>query len=75
MDLAKTSAHLHFVGFRDDREYWSAVGIWGKPDFIHLHHDYRMYGDVDKTKDTIVFGSKASPSYICAYSWQDCEQW
>lgn len=65
--------HVHFIGFREDSEYWSAVGIYGRPDFIHQHHDQRMYGDVDESKDTLIFGSKASPFYIVPYSWQDCE--
>ena len=70
----KTSC-VHFVGFRTGQEYWSAVRVWGKPDFIHMTHDHRMYGDVDMQQDTIIFGSKASPDKIDKYSWQDHQNW
>lgn len=67
--------HVHFVGFRADSEYWNAVAIWGKPDFIHLTHDHRMYGDIDTERDTVVFGSKAREDKISPFSWQDHELW
>jgi hypothetical protein len=46
---------IHFVGFRDDR-YWSAVKIWGKPDFIHRRWDKRAQREI-LSVDTIVFAS------------------
>lgn len=66
---------IHFVGFRTDSEYHSAVRVWGEPDFIHMTHDHRMYGDVDPENDLLVFGSKASPNHISKFSWQDHEVW
>lgn len=66
--------HVHFVGFRTDHEFFAAVRVWGRPDFIHMIHDNRMYGDVAPT-DTIIFGSKADPAIISVYSWQDHEIW
>lgn len=63
---------VHFVGFRGD-EFHRAVKVWGHPDFIHRGHDHRMYGDVDDG-DTIVFGPKADPDYICPFSDQDHER-
>lgn len=36
--------HVHFVGFRTDAQYSAAVKVWGKPDFIHMFHDTRMWG-------------------------------
>ena len=63
---------IHFIGFRKNEEYWSAVKVWGKPDFVHMIHDKRLYGDVCET-DTLVLGSKASPKPHPKYSWQDHE--
>jgi hypothetical protein len=65
--------HVHFIGFRGE-EFWSAVKVFGYPDFVHLIHDNRMYGDVGD-EDTLVFGPKASPDKISEYSWQDHELW
>ncbi len=64
---------IHFVGFRGD-EYISAIRVFGKPDFIHMTHDHRMYGDIDTDSDTIVFGPKADPDFISPYSDQDHER-
>ena len=63
--------HVHFVGFRGD-EYNTAARVWGKPDFIHLIHDNRMYGDVGDG-DTVVFGPKADET-ISDYNDQDHER-
>jgi len=68
-----TGPHVHFIGFRGE-EYWSAVKVFGPPDFIHLIHDHRLYGDVGPD-DTLVFGPKADPDHISEYSWQDHEIW
>ena len=65
--------HVHFIGFRGE-EYWSAVRVFGSPDFIHLTHDPRMYGDVGED-DVLVFGSRADPDVVSVYSWQDHELW
>jgi hypothetical protein len=62
---------LHFVGFRTNEEYLSAVKVFGKPDFIHLFHDRRMYGDtgfpIDPNTELVLFGSKGrnNPSEYC----------
>ena len=64
---------VHFIGFRGE-EYWSAVRVWGRPDFVHLIHDHRLYGDVGQ-EDILIFGPKADPKIISAYSWQDHELW
>lgn len=62
---------IHFIGFRGE-EYWSAVKVFGPPDFIHLIHDHRLYGDVGDG-DILVFAAKADPDQISKYSWQDHE--
>jgi hypothetical protein len=64
---------VHFIGFRGD-EYNSAVQAFGKPDFIHVIHDRRMYGDIDQDNDILVFGPKANPNFICPYTDQDHER-
>jgi len=70
----KKIMHIHFVGFRTDQEYWSAVAVFGYPDFIHMIHDNRMYGDIDIC-DKVIFGSKAAQEKVSQYNWQDHELW
>ena len=70
--MGKWKNCIHFVGFRTDHEYWQAVLVWGKPDSIHMIHDYRMYGDVGDG-DTIIFGSKGSLG-MSEYNDQDHER-
>lgn len=36
---------IHFIGFRGE-EYWSAVKVWGKPDFYHIGWDMRAKRDI-----------------------------
>jgi hypothetical protein len=49
---------VHFVGFRGE-EYWSAVRIWGKPDFFHLWWDKRAAREIIEG-DTVIFPKHAS---------------
>ncbi len=63
---------IHFIGFRGD-EFSRACRVWGKPDFVHMVHDRRMYGDVDEG-DTLVFGPKADPDVVSPFSDQDHER-
>jgi len=51
--------HVHFVGFRTDREFLSATLAFGKADFIHLINDHRSEGDI-ADGDLVIFGSKAT---------------
>lgn len=44
---------LHFVWFRGN-EYWSAVKVWGEPDFIHIGWDRRARREI-MAGDTVVF--------------------
>jgi len=43
----------HCVGFRDDR-YWSAVKVFGLPDFVHRGWDMRARREI-ADGDLIVF--------------------
>lgn len=45
---------VHFVWFRGE-EYWSAVRVWGRPDFIHRGWDRRARREIAPDIDTIVF--------------------
>lgn len=64
---------VHFIGFHTDLQYWAAVAVWGKPDFIHRVHDRRVYGDVDPDVDVLVFAGNQSPGKIIDYSYNDSE--
>jgi hypothetical protein len=44
---------VHFVVFRGE-EYWSAVGVWGRPDFIHRKWDLRAQREIGPD-DIVVF--------------------
>ncbi len=72
--LTPIQTHVHFVGFRTDAEYSAAVRVWGKPDFVHMFHDQRMYGDIGDN-DIVVLGSKGTDKPHPQYSWQDHELW
>lgn len=54
---------VHFVGVKGD-SFRHAVRIWGQPDFIHPHHDVRMWGEVDPSVDVIIFGQSQDPDRI-----------
>ena len=49
----------HFIGFRDDR-YWSAVKVFGLPEYIHRGWDLRAQREI-APGDTVIFatGSEA----------------
>jgi hypothetical protein len=51
--MGDISPIVHFVGFRGD-EFWSAVRVWGRPDYIHRGWDLRARRDVHPG-DTVVF--------------------
>jgi hypothetical protein len=61
---------LHFVGFEGD-EYWSAVKIWGAPQYIHRWNDKRLWTEVAEG-DIVVF-ARSKESTICKYSFNDSE--
>ena len=46
---------IHFIGFRGE-EYWSAVKVWGKPDFYHRGFDLRMWRDI-ADGDKLIFAN------------------
>lgn len=64
-DYRKANGHgrpcLHFIGFRGE-EFWSAVKIWGRPDFIHRRWDQRARREI-ASGDVLIFatGTEADP--------------
>lgn len=52
---------VHFVGFRDDR-WWSAIKVFGPPDFVHPRWAQRARREI-AGGDTIIFatGDEAQP--------------
>lgn len=61
---------VHFVGFRGE-EYWSAVKIWGRPDFFHRNTDDRLWGDV-APGDIVVFANGFEEKYY-PFAFNDSE--
>lgn len=59
----------HFVGFRGE-EYWSAVKVWGQPDFYHCGYDNRM-GKVMAVGDLVVFANGCEAKGPQFYSYPD----
>ncbi len=49
------NAVTHFVGFRGD-EFWSAVRVFGYPQFFHRWWDVRAWQEV-APGDTVVFAT------------------
>lgn len=66
-------ACIHFVGFRHDREYLSAVMVWGKPDFIHRVHDQRMRREI-APEDVVVHGSRSRADVVSQYNGDDIRE-
>ncbi len=62
---------IHFVNFRDDTEYQSAVKIWSEPDFVHKIHDKRMYQEIDIENDIVIFSKYAKLKPLEYYSYDD----
>ncbi len=58
---------IHFVGFKDDR-WWSAVKVFGRPDYIHRFWDARAAAEI-APNDIVVFaeGDESTPVREFAY--------
>lgn len=63
---------LHFVGFRGE-EFWSAVRIWGRPDFFHRWWDTRARREI-AAGDTIVFASGDEAQAPSRFTAPDIEE-
>lgn len=60
---------VHFVGFRGD-EYWSALKVWGKPDFFHRGWDTRAQREI-APQDTVVFAKGDADQPLSKYTFDD----
>jgi hypothetical protein len=63
---------VHFIGFRGD-DYWSAVRVWGLPDFYHRDWDTRAQHDV-ADGDVLIFSYKAHPDKPVKFCYDDSNQ-
>lgn len=67
--MASVRPCVHFVGFRGD-EYWSAVKVWGKPDFYHRGWDNRAKREIHKD-DVVIFAKGDENQLPSRYSFDD----
>ncbi|MDF2809280.1 MAG: hypothetical protein K0S56_311 [Microvirga sp.] len=63
---------LHFVGFRGE-EFWSAVKVWGRPDFIHRKWDQRARREI-APDDTIIFATGSEADLPSRWNGQDLDE-
>lgn len=63
---------IHFVGFRDER-YWSAVKVWGRPDFIHRGWDTRAKREIADF-DTVVFAIGTADDQPSVRTFNDIDE-
>lgn len=65
---------VHFIGFKPyTQDWWSAIKIWGPPDFIHRKWDERAAfgGEIDWENDILVFAGKERESVVHSFSVDD----
>lgn len=63
---------VHFVWFRGE-EYWSAVKVWGPPDFIHIGWDLRATKMLSE-EDVVVFARGHHDQAPARRSWNDTKE-
>jgi hypothetical protein len=63
---------VHFVGFTDDR-FWSAVKVWGRPEYIHRGWDLRARRELHPA-DTIVFAEGEHDQPMREKSYSDIKE-
>ncbi|GEM_PF-2250371 len=63
---------VHFVWFRGE-EYWSAVKVWGEPDFVHIGWDLRAQRNLGKD-DVVIFAKGPHDQVSAAVSWDDTKE-
>lgn len=52
-----TKVCVHFIGLSKN-EYWSAMRVWGTPDFVHPRATWSCLGEIDRI-DTVILGRGA----------------
>ena len=63
-----TKPAVHFIGFRGE-EYWSAVRVFGRPDFIHPGWDKRALREIAEG-DVVIFAA-GNPDKFAASNFAD----
>ena len=63
---------VHFVAFLGE-EYWSAVKVWGRPDFIHRRWDLRARREI-ADEDILVFARGTADDPPSAKSGDDLQE-
>ena len=63
---------LHFVGFRGD-EFWSAVRLWGRPNFIHRKWDQRARREI-APGDVIIFSTGSEADQPSRWNGNDLDE-
>lgn len=69
MNSTKQYSAVHFVGFRGE-EFWSAVKVWGRPDFYHRGWDSRAQREIAPW-DTVVFAKGDAHQPLNKYTYDD----
>ena len=65
---------IHFIGFKPGaRDWWNALKIWGRPDFVHRKWDERAAfgGEIDWENDILVFTGKEREDIIHPFAVDD----
>lgn len=63
---------LHFVGFKDER-VWSAIKVFGRPDFWHRVWDARVRQEIFEG-DEVVFAAGDETQPLKEFTWNDSER-
>ena len=64
---------VHFVGFKGE-EWWSAVRVWGVPDFVHRWADKRFwFGGELCPGDVVVFANNEDKKDRGVWVFNDSE--
>lgn len=62
---------LHFVGFKDDR-MWSAIRVFGKPDFWHRIYDQRAVVEIFED-DKVLFANGDETQPVREFTHDDSQ--
>ena len=63
---------VFFVGFRGD-EFWSAVRVWGRPDFVCRGWDRRAQREVAEN-DVVVFARGEFDQPFSQFNFNDLDE-
>lgn len=64
---------VHFICFTGD-EFWSAVRIWGRPDFIHRRWDRRAAREILPEHDILIFAQGDEHQPLARWNGDDIDE-